>query len=234
MKKKKPIFFDENRPFAHYEAAGKVKKEADAAITFGKIFPLVVLPVGIVCIAFEPFFMALFALFGILFTVLAIIGCSLRHIGYILISVLLAFITAVVLYLSGSDFSALGAVLYVAAGISHCKVLASILNLNMLKELPGFPFFDPAMDDISFAAMEYHGGDEFIEGELVEERTERAKIVPIEPPSEEMCEIVAEDIPAEEYDFEKGCGEDKKSNYEQMINAQTPDSSNISDIDLFC
>lgn len=177
--------------------------------------------------------MALFALFGIIFTILAVIGCSIRNIKYALASIPLAFAAALVMVFTDSAFSLIGTVFYIIAGLSQCKVLSALSNLGMLKELPGFPFFDPAMDNISFAAMEYHGGDEFIEGELVEERSERAKIVPTEPPSEDMTEIITEDIdtPVLLADIsEKSSTE--PSEYERMVNAQTPDSSDVSDIDL--
>ena len=89
------------------------------------------------------------------------------------------------------------------------------------------------MEDISFAAMEHHGADEYIEGELVEERTERIKLVPIEPPSEDMAEIVTEDIEApvslEKVPQEQG---DEPTAYEQMINIQVPEREEVSDIDL--
>lgn len=231
--KKQPVFFDENRPLAHYKAAGKLKKSADRAVLFGKIFPIVILPAGIACAVFEPLSMALFTLFGVLFTVLAIIGCSIKRIGFTMAAMPLAFFAAVVLCLAKSDFSSIGAVLYLIAGLSQINAFSAISNLEMLKELPGFPFFDPAMEDISFAAMEHHGADEYIEGELVEERTERIKLVPIEPPSEDMAEIVTEDIEApvslEKVPQEQ---EDEPTAYEQMINIQVPEREEVSDIDL--
>lgn len=234
MKNKEPIFFYEERPFAHYEAARKLKESADKAILFGKIFPIVILPAGVVCAVFDPFSMALFTLFGVLFTVLAYLGCGIKRIGFTLACIPFAIAAAVVLCLAGSSFSPAGGVLYFIAAAGQLRALSAISNINMLKELPGFPFFDPAMDDISFAAMEHHGADEYIEGELVEERTERAKLVPIEPPSEDMGEIAAEDINVpvslkklpEEH-------EDGPTVYEKMINVQVPEREEVSDIDLF-
>ncbi|MDE6596755.1 MAG: hypothetical protein K2K44_12215, partial [Oscillospiraceae bacterium] len=66
MKNKEPIFFDENRPFAHYEAAKKLRKDSERVILFGKILPIVILPLGVACVIFSPFSMALFTLFGVL------------------------------------------------------------------------------------------------------------------------------------------------------------------------
>ena len=234
MKNKEPIFFDENRPLAHYAAAGKLRKASERAILFGKISPIVILPAGVVCAIFEPFSMALFTLFGVLFTVLACLGCWIKRIGFTMACIPFAIAAAVVLFLSGSAFSPLGGALYFIAAAGQFRALSAISNINMLKELPGFPFFDPAMDDISFAAMEHRGADEYIEGELVEERTERVKLVPIEPPSEDMDEIVSEDIAApvslekisEEHDNEPTA-------YEKMINIQVPEREEVSDIDLF-
>lgn len=232
--KKQPIFFDENRPLAHYAAAGKLKRSADKALLFGKIFPIVILPVGVVCVAFQPFYMALFALFGILFTVFAFIGCGIRRIGYTLLGIPCAIAASAVMWVSKSELSLPGALLYLIAVISQFRVLYAISDFYMLKELPGFPFFDPSMDDISFAAMDHHGADEFIEGELVEERAERIKLVPIDPPSENMDEIAAEDIDIPvslKKDPEKH--EEEPSAYEKMINIQVPEREEVSDIDLF-
>ena len=234
MKNKEPIFFYEERPFAHYEAARKLRKVSERAILFGKISPIIILPAGIACAIFEPFSMALFTLFGVLFTVLAYLGCGIKRIGLTMASIPFAIAAAVVLFLAGSAFSSLGGALYLIATVGQFRALSAISNINMLKELPGFPFFDPAMEDISFAAMEHHGADEYIEGELVEERTERAKIVPIEPPSEEMGEIVSEDIDApislEKVPEEQ---ENEPTAYEKMINIQVPEREEVSDIDLF-
>ncbi|MDE5742437.1 MAG: hypothetical protein K2H90_08325 [Oscillospiraceae bacterium] len=232
--KKEPIFYDENRPLAHYAAAGKLRKSSEKAILFGKIYPLVILPLGVACAIFEPFSMALFTLFGALFTVLAYIGCGVKRIGPTMAAIPLAIAAAAVLCMTGSDFSIIGGVLYFLAAAGQFRALYAISSINMLKALPGFPFFDPAMDDISFAAMEHHGADEYIEGELVEERTERIKLVPIEPPSEEMGEIVAEEIEASEDIAEVPQErENEPTVYEKMINIQVPEREEVSDIDLF-
>lgn len=234
MKNKEPIFFYEERPLAHYEAAGKLKKSSDKAILFGKIFPIVIFPLGVVCAIFEPLSMALFTLFGVLFTVFAYLGCGIKRIGFTMAGIPLAIAAAVVLFLSGSVFSPAGGILYFVAASGQFRALSAISNINMLKELPGFPFFDPAMDDISFAAMEHHGADEYIEGELVEERAERIKLVPIEPPSEDMGEISAEDINVP-VSLKKVPEEHKEepTAYEKMINIQVPEREEVSDIDLF-
>ncbi|MCM1329578.1 MAG: hypothetical protein NC253_09080 [Ruminococcus sp.] len=230
--KKQPLFYDPNRPYAHYAAAGKLQKEAAASITLGKILPLIALPAGIAAVVSTPFHMALFALFGILFTFLGIFGCSVRRAGYTMAGIPLAFLAALTAFLAGSFFSPIAAVCYIIAGLSQCKALWAISVLNELKELPGFPFFDPVMDGISFAAVEYHGGDEYIGDEPEEENTERVKLVPIEPPSEDMEEILtAESVPeVGETDAETPS---EPSRYEQMINAQTEEREDMSDIDLF-
>lgn len=234
VKNKEPIFFDENRPLAHYAAAGNLKKASEKAILFGKLFPILILPPGVVCAVFDPFSMALFTLFGVLFTILANLGCGIKRIGLSMVSIPLAIAAAVVLFLAGSAFSPAGGVLYLLAAAGQFRAASAISNINMLKELPGFPFFDPAMEDISFAAMEHHGADEYIEGELAEERPERARLVPIEPPSDEMGEIVSEnvDIPISL----KKVPEEHKNEptaYEKMMNVQVPEREKVSDIDLF-
>lgn len=230
--KKQPLFYDKDRPYAHYQAAGKLRKEAEAFIKFGKIFPFAALPLGIACIVFEPLAMALFTLFGVFFTVFAVLGCSIRNIKFAMASIPFALASALVTIFAKSEFSLIGAAFYIIAVFVQFKVIWALSTLGILKELPGFPFFDPAMDDISFAAIEYHGGDEYIEGELVEERTERAKIVPAEPPSEDMSEIAADDIEAAAPLLEDSFQPLDSKPYERMVNAQTPDKNDVSDIDL--
>lgn len=234
MKRKEPIFFYEERPFAHYAAARKIMRSAEKAILFGKIFPIAILPLGVVGAVFEPFSMALFTLFGALFTVLACLGCGIKRIGFTMAGIPFAIAAAVTLCLAGNAISPAVGALYFIAAAGQFRALSAISDINMLKELPGFPFFDPAMDDISFAAMEHHGADEYIEGELVEERAERAKLVPTEPPSEDMGEIAADDINVpvslKKIPEER---EDEPTAYEQMINVQVPEREEVSDIDLF-
>lgn len=233
MKNKEPIFFYKERPYAHYGAAKKLREAADKAILFGKIFPIVILPAGVACAVFEPLSMALFTLFGVLFTVLACLGCGIKRIGFTMASIPFAVAAAVTLFRAGISFSPAGGVLYFLAAAGQFRAISAISDINMLKELPGFPFFDPAMDDISFAAMEHHGADEYIEGELAEERTERAKLVPIEPPSEDMGEIAAEDINAPVSLKKVEEQENEPTAYEKMINIQVPEREEVSDIDLF-
>lgn len=231
--KKEPIFYDENRPLAHYAAAGKLKKSSERAILFGKIYPLIILPLGIVCAIFEPLSMALFTLFGALCTVLAYVGCGVKRAGFTMAAIPLAIAAAAVLFTAGSAFSAAGGVLYLIAVLGLFRALYAISSINMLKDLPGFPFFDSAMDGISFAAMEHHGADEYIEGELVEERAERVRLVPTEPPSEEMGEIVTGEIEAAKDILEVPQLDGEPTAYEKMINIQVPEREEVSDVDLF-
>lgn len=236
MKNKKNIFFDENRPLAHYAEAGKLRKSSEKAILFGRIYPIIILPFGVACAIFAPLSMALFTLFGVFFTVFACLGCGIKRGGLAMASIPFAVAAAAALFSAGNAFSPAGGVLYLAAAAGQFRAVSAISDINMLKELPGFPFFDPAMDGISFAAMEHHGVDEYIEGELVEERTERIKLVPIGPPSEEMGEIVSEDIDIDAPVSLKKFPEEQENEptaYEKMINVQVPEREEVSDIELF-
>lgn len=233
--RKEPIIFNEYRPFEHYERAQKLKKSADSMIAFGKAFPFAALPVGIICAVFNPLSMALFTLFGTFFTALAVTGCNIRRVGLCLAAIPFAFCAAATLALSGSDFGFLGAALYLIAGIFYFRVMSAISDFNMLKELPGFPFFEHGLEDLSFAALEVHGAEEFTAEDGSQEPTERAKYLPIGPPSEDMPDLftdgegdmpalnVSEDVPETE----------EKSAYEKMANALPTDNGGVSDIDIF-
>lgn len=232
---REPIIFDESKPLAHYERAQKLKKSADSMIAFGKAFPFAALPVGIICAVFNPLSMALFTLFGAFFTALAVMGCNIRRVGLCLAAIPFAFAAAITLATSGVDFGFLGAILYLIAGMLYFRVMSAISDFNMLKELPGFPFFEHGMEDLSFAALEVHGAEEFTADDGSQEPTERAKYLPIGPPSEDMPELftdgegdmpalnVSEDVPETE----------EKSAYEKMANALPTDNGGVSDIDIF-
>lgn len=232
---KEPIIFNEYRPFEHYERAQKLKKSADSMIAFGRALPFAALPVGVICAVFNPLSMALFTLFGAFFTALAVMGCNIRRVGLCLAAIPFAFASAITLAASGTNFGVLGAVLYLIAGMVYFRVMSAISDFNMLKELPGFPFFEHGMEDLSFAALEVHDADEFSADDGPQEPTERAKYLPIGPPSEDMPELFTDgegDMPpltVSEYVTET----EEKSAYEKMANALPTDNGGISDIDIF-
>ena len=196
---KTPILYDKDKPLAHYERAGALKKKVDSVLSTGKNISLAALAVGLVCIftgarSSEPLLMALFSFFGLLFSLMGFIGCHVRHQLMCFFSIPLGLVAALVLAMTGSTLAPLGAVLYIGAALMQTSAVSAVANFNMLKELPGFPFFDPGMDDLSFAALERHDADEFIQGELYTEKGERVAILPEGPPSENMDEIVTEGI----------------------------------------
>lgn len=193
--KKKPIFYDENQPLAHYEQARALKRRADRTLLLGKILPAAALVIGTLCIVYEPWYMALLALFGIPFTILSIVGSWIRRAGFSLVSMPLAVICALICAMSGSTFALVGTVVYAIAALLQLKVVSSLNDFYMLKELPGFPFFEHGMENLSFAALDIRNAEEFIDSsELYTDNSEVKKYVPIEPPSQEMQEISTEGI----------------------------------------
>ncbi|MCH5192924.1 MAG: hypothetical protein J1F11_03110 [Oscillospiraceae bacterium] len=194
-----PILYNEDKPLAHYEEARRLKEKVDSVLNTGQNISLAAFAVGVVCVftamsSAKPLLMALFSLFGLFFSVLGYMGCHIRRQMMSFISIPLGFAAAVVLAATRAPFAPLGAVLYIGAALMQTSAVMAIANFNMLKELPGFPFFDPGMDDLTFAALERHGAEEFIEGELSDERPERVRYLPEGPPSEDMDEIITEGI----------------------------------------
>lgn len=197
--KNAPILYDKDKPLAHYESAGKLKKKVDSVLNTGQNISIAAFAAGLVCVftsisSSAPLLMALFSLFGLLFSVLGFMGCHVRHFLMSFFSIPFGFASALVLAMTGSFIAPLGAVLYVGASVMQFGALSAISDFNRLRELPGFPFFDPGMDDLSFAALERHNADEFIEGEISDEHPERVRYLPTEPPSEDMDEIITEGI----------------------------------------
>lgn len=276
MSNSSPIIYDESKPRAHYEAAAALKEKTFRVLNIGRVIPIFSFLVGLPCVAYNPLSMALFALFGLIFSILAVIGCQTRHSRLCLISIPLGIIAAMILLTSGSDFSLFGAAVNIIATAVQIRAIPALEDFAMLKELPGFPFFDAGLENITFAALEHRDADEFIdESELYaeSERTERVKYLPAEPPSEEMQELFTEgvldddgkmpalnaferdtaeavkDAPEEIRDevilhlghlapnfsdYEAAEEDDKpKSRYEQMINAQTSNQNELSDVELF-
>lgn len=201
MKGKEPILYNDDKPLAHYDRAGALKRKTDKTLKAGKILPFVSLTAGIVCVftcgaplaGNKPLLMALFTFFGIIFTLLGVIACQTRRQILCFLSVPFGFSAALVLALTGSLFAPIGTAAYIAATIMQISAMSAISDFIMLKELPGFPFFDPGMDNLTFAALDRRDADEFIdESQLYEERSERVRLLPTEPPSNEMKEIITE------------------------------------------
>ena len=197
--KNTPILYDKDKPLAHYEQARELKEKVDSVLNTGRNISLAALAVGLVCVftgvsSSAPLLMALFSLFGLIFSAMGFMGCHVRHQLMCFFSIPFGFASAAVLALTGAVLAPLGAVLYIGASVMQMGAVSAAANFHMLRQLPGFPFFDPGMDDLSFAALERHDADEFIEGDLSEEKGERVALLPEGPPSEDMDEIITEGI----------------------------------------
>lgn len=246
----KPILFDPDKPLAHYGQAGKYYKSVRCSFAFGTAMPLISLLPGAACILHNPWLMALFALFAIPFTLLSIIGCRTRRALLCMISIPLALAAAVTSIMSHTAFAPLAFAAYLLSAFAEIRAIPAVNAFLMLKELPGFPFFDPSMDNLTFAALDRHGADEFIESSLETEKTVmRFKPEELDP-SDKMDELVtgvslkkggdvseeAEEYPEPPLPGEKPpatAPSETESAYEKMMKVKAERSSEISDIDLF-
>lgn len=251
-----PVLYDPEKPLAHYEQSGKRYKSVKKRLTAGIIAPIPAFLLGGACIIYDPWLMAVFALFSVPFTLLSIIGCVTRReklcLGAVPIGAVLAFLSAI----SGSAFAPLGAAAYLLAAIAEFMAVSASSEFYELKELPGFPFFDPSMDDISFAAKDHFGADEFIdESVLYTEKTvyrfdpstlepsdEMEEIVTgvsllkegdTPPPDEEISESPQETAEAEPVTKELAPEIKSEGAYEQMMKVKEEIRNDISDVDLF-
>ena len=189
-----PIIYDPDMPIAHYEKSREIYDRVKKNLIFGTIMPLLALACGIACVVYNPLCMALLTLFGVFFTLFSIIGCQARRMKMCLISVPLAAVLSLVMLFSGSVAAPVGFIAYIIAAVAEYKAAESAAKFHELKELPGFPFFDVSMENISFAALDRHGADEFIDESVLHEEIEVKKYVPPEPPSDEMDEIITEGV----------------------------------------
>lgn len=242
----KPILYDPDKPVAHYGRAWKLYKSVKTALGVGIASPVVSLLCGASCILYDPRLMAYFSLFAVPFTLLSLIGCKTRRAVMCLISIPLALGAAVVSIVSGTFTAPLGLAAYLISAFAQFRAILAINNFIKLKELPGFPFFDPSMDNISFAAMDRRGTDEFIE---VPETSDEKTVYRFDPedlqPSEEMEEIVTGVCLKKDTDGAAAASESvsevkaaepeeaSESTYEKMMKLNTEKRGEISDVELF-
>lgn len=253
-----PVLYNPDEPLAHYEQSGKRYKRVKKRLTAGIIAPIPAFFLGGACIIFNPWLMAVFAFFSIPFTLLSIIGCVTRREKLCLGAVPIGAVLAVLSVISGSAFAPLGAAAYLLASLAEFMSVSAASEFYELKELPGFPFFDPSMDDITFAAKDHFGADEFInESELyTEKKTYRFDPSELEP-SDEMDEIITGvsllkegDVPSPAEEISENQSEKaeegtdpaakelapeirSEGTYEQMMKVKEDSRNEISDVDLF-
>lgn len=225
MEEKEPILFDPDQPYAHYERARKLKLKTDSAFNTGKVVSIAAFLIGAVCVVFNPKMMAVHALFGLVFTIFSVAGCWLRRPKLCLASIPLGIIASLAAGLSGSELAPLGTIAFICAVLLQFRAISAASVFYTLKELPGFPFFDPTMDDLTFAAKDRFGSDEFIEGDDKDEKP--ARYVPLLEPSQEMKGIYAPHVPEMTEKEIREMEGDKVWTYEHHR------ESDLSDVDLF-
>lgn len=187
---KEETIFNPEMPYAHYEKCRGIYEQYKKITTFGTIMPIPSLIIGFLCVIPSPLAMAVFFLMAVPFLLFCIIGCQARREKMCLFSTPLALIAAVTTLVAGSPISILGLIMYIVSAVGAFKAAHAIAHFMALKNLPGFPLFDASLDDITFAAMDRLGSEEFIdESVLYEEVRGERFIAPMEP-SEDMEEIV--------------------------------------------
>ncbi|MCM1023899.1 MAG: hypothetical protein NC395_07550 [Prevotella sp.] len=250
--KNTPIIFNPDKPLAHYEQSGKRYKKVKARLAAGIAATVPAFLLGAACIIFDPRLMAIYTLFAVPFTLISIVGCATRREKMCLTAVPLGVILAIISVISESFFAPLGAAAYLIASLAEFMAVSASNEFYELKELPGFPLFDPSMDDITFAAKDHLGTDEFIDESALHEEKKVYRFSPEElEPSENMDEIVtgvsllkenaeptAEKPPAAEAETVPAAKElmpekDAESAYDRMMKVQTENNNEFSDIDLF-
>ncbi len=229
-----PILFDPDQPLKHYEKAGKLKKEADHILSIGKTVSVLALAAGTACVIYNPEAMAMMALFGSVFFLLSFIGCWVKRPVMNLMSVPLGLAAAFAAAMSGSALAPLGAAAFLLASLWQIMNMNASANFCKLKDLPGFPFFDAAMDNISFAAMDRFGSDQFIDESTIRiNESERIKLVPTEEPSDKMSELEAVSDEEKNILREPQLSEEASKNTMEWDNTPLRGGSEYSDVDLF-
>lgn len=226
MKRKEPILFNPEQPLAHYERAQKLKKKIDRTLSKSRIVPIAAFLIGAVCAALNPAMMAANAFFGLFFSIFSYCGCWLKRSSLCLISIPLGLAASVASALSGSEYALIGTATFLVAALLQILAISCIYDYAVLKELPGFPFFDVTMDEITFAAKDRFGSDEFIdEQELHKEKPELK--IPLRKPSNEMKDLSTPEVP------ELTAKEIRKMEGDKVWTYEHHRESDLSDVDLF-
>lgn len=227
MKRKEPILFNPERPLDHYERAHKLKKKIDNTLYVSRIIAIVAFLTGAVCAALNPAMMAANALFGLLFAIFAYCGCWLKRSSLCLVSLPLGIAAAFAAVISGSEYASVGAGAFAVGVILQALSISRIYDYVILKELPGFPFFDVTMDEITFAAKDRFGSDEFIDESRLHEEKVRPNTVVLRKPSNEMKDLSTPDVP------ELTPKEIRKMEGDKVWTYEHHRENDMSDVDLF-
>ncbi|MBQ8786542.1 MAG: hypothetical protein IJZ61_02790 [Oscillospiraceae bacterium] len=187
------IVFNPQMPFAHYETGHQRFLNFKSSVSICTAIAIIAFIPGLLSVIYSPAAMAFFFLTALPFTLLALIGCHARRPKMCLFSMPLALIAGISAVVADSLFSFFGLIAYLGAAFFVFKAANDISSLVAMKELPGYPVFDTALDQISFAAKDEIGADELFSDEPVvyEEVHGKRFIEPMEP-SENMEEILTE------------------------------------------
>lgn len=187
------IVYNPEFPFAHYDVGHERFLHFKMSVSICTAITIIAFILGFLSVMYTPAPMAFFFLTALPFTLLALIGCHARRPKMCLFSLPLALIAGISAIIGGSAFSIFGLIAYLGAAFFVFKAANDIATLVAMKELPGYPIFDAALDQASFAAMDEMGADELFSDEptVYEEVHGKRFIAPMEP-SEDMEEILTE------------------------------------------
>ena len=187
------IVFNPELPFAHYDVGHERYLNFKMSVSICTAITIIAFILGFLSVMYSPAPMAFFFLTALSFSLLALIGCHARRPKMCLFSLPLALIAGISAIIGGSAFSIFGLAAYLGAAFFVFKAANDIAALVAMKELPGYPIFDAALDQASFATMDEMGADELFSDEptVYEEVRGKRFIGPMEP-SEDMEEILTE------------------------------------------
>jgi len=190
---KDEIIFNPEMPLAHYEKGHKRFLDFKSSVSFTTAITIFALILGFICVFFNPAAMAFFTGAGLIFTLLALIGCHARRPKVCIFAIPFAIIAGASIFFGDPKFAVFGLIAYIAAAFATFRAANAIAVLVEMKELPGYPIFDASLDNISFATMTEMGADELFSDEPIvyEEVSGERFIAPMEP-SENMDEILTE------------------------------------------
>ncbi len=186
---KEEIIFNPETPLAHYEKCRNIYLDYRSSVSFATVMAVAAFIVGFICVMSSSAAMAIFFFTATPFTLMSIIGCQARRPKMCIFAIPLGLVAGISAVVTGSSMSVVGLIGYAIAAFAVFRAAQAIADFSELQNLPGFPLFDAAYDDATFAIMDALGSEEFIDESIIHEEVRGERFIAPSAPSDEMDEI---------------------------------------------
>ncbi len=150
-----PIIFNNEKPLAHFEAAGKLREKVEIVLNINLFSGIVLLVLAFPLIYKNPDLLAYFFLFNVGY-IGSNIAASLRKVDLTLIGFICALLLGMVILSVGLSYQG---IIYLIMAVFQFVVHHFVLKDRYLSELFGYPHFSVALAEASLATLNVHGAN---------------------------------------------------------------------------